>query len=171
MMLLLFVEDDDKSIRQVLNKVKAEHSDIECEVKGFEEAIEWIERHSPDIVSLDLFAGLASLEADVVGQEIYELIWKHHFCPIIVYSAQPDAHEEQRPSHPFLTTIKKGKGSPDRFSEAVNGFRPHVDALREAEAQVRREFVIAMRDLAPDVFEQVEDVRRAAEFSLPPIVV
>ena len=88
-MKLLFVEDDPRSIAQVRKKVEEEYRDIECEVKGFAEAADWISRQLPDIVSLDLLAPGLSGEMEVAGQEVYDCIWKERFCPIIVYSAQP----------------------------------------------------------------------------------
>ncbi len=156
-MLLLFVEDDERAIRHARERVETEHADVDCVVKDFEDARGWIENNSPDIVSLDLLSGGSSGDAEVAGQGVYDLIWQNHFCPIIVYSAQPDAEEQRRPEHPFLTTVQKGTGSPARFSDAVTDFRPHVDALREAESLVRREFTVAMRDIAPRVFEQVDE--------------
>ncbi len=156
MIQLLFVEDDERAIQHARRKVEDQHQDISCVVKNFDDAGSWIAANSPDIISLDLLNGGLSGEASVSGQAIYESIWQDHFCPVIIYSAQPDAKEDERPNHPFLETIKKGTGSPDRFSQAVNAFRPHIDALRVAETQVRREFSIAMRELAPSVFEQVE---------------
>ena len=156
MIQLLFVEDDERAIRHARQRVLDEHQDVNCVVKHFDEANDWIAENPPDIVSLDLLNDGLSGEAQVAGHAIYEHIWQDHFCPVIIYSAQPDAEEEGRPPHPFLATIQKGKGSPEQFSQAVNSFRPHVDAIRIAETQVRREFTVAMRDLAPIVFDQVE---------------
>lgn len=156
MIQLLFVEDDERAIRHARRKVEELHNDVECEVKSFQEAPGWIAENPPDIVSLDLVLDGLSGEAQIAGQPIYESIWDNHFCPIIIYSAQPEAEEDNRPAHPFLTTIKKGTGSPSQFSSAVDAFRPHIDALRTAEQQVRREFTIAMRDLAPSIFSQVD---------------
>ncbi|WP_339726832.1 hypothetical protein [uncultured Gimesia sp.] len=157
MIKLLFVEDDERAIRHARSRVLEEHQDVICDVQNFGDVEDWLTKNTPDIISLDLLLGGLSGEAEVAGQEVYNLIWKSHFCPIIVYSAQPDAQETERPPHPFLRTIKKGKGSPEAFSAAVNDFRPHVDTLRDAEQQVRHEFSVAMRDLAPSVFENISD--------------
>lgn len=157
-MLLLFVEDDERTIAPVRKRVEKEHDDIVCEVKNFKEASQWLVHNSPDIISLDLLNGGLSGEPDVAGQTVYNQVWDEHFCPVIVYSAQPDAREDERQKdHPFLKTVKKGRGSPDEFSTAVNGFRPQVDALRIAQRQVQREFTFAMRKVAPLVFGSVAD--------------
>lgn len=141
-MKLLFVEDDSRSVAQVRKKVEREHSDVECVVMGFAEAKEWISQQLPDIVSLDLLSPGLSGEPEVAGQEIFDSIWKERFCPIIVYSARPDADAEKRPAHPFVKSIKKGRGSPEEFAAAINDFRPHVEAIRDAEATVRKEFAL-----------------------------
>ncbi len=152
-MKLLFVEDDSRSVAQVRKKVEREHSDVECVVMGFAEAKEWISQQLPDIVSLDLLSPGLSGEPEVAGQEIFDSIWKERFCPIIVYSARPDADAEKRPAHPFVKSIKKGRGSPEEFAAAINDFRPHVEAIRDAEATVRKEFALALREVAPYAFD------------------
>jgi len=157
MIKLLFVEDNEASVRDAIKHVEKDHKDVECVLKDFDDAKEWMKNHSPDIVSLDVVLDGMSAEARLAGQPIYDMIWKDRFCPIIVYSAQPHELEIENASHPFLKQLKKGSGSPAKFSKTVGEFRPHVDALREAELQVRREFTVAMRDLAPSVFEQVSD--------------
>src|SRR3972149_3874317 len=147
-MKLLFVEDDPRSVAQVKKIVEEEHSDIECEVKGFAEAADWISRQFPDIVSLDLLSVGLSGETLVPGQEIYDSIWKERFCPIILHSAQPEVEAEKRAAHPFVRSIKKGRGSPRKFAAAINDFRPYVEAIREAEGKVRKEFAFALRVVA-----------------------
>ena len=134
-MKLLFVENQPEIIEPVRKMLKQEHSDIECVVTGFAEAKDWISQNHPDIVSLDLLIGELSGEPEVAGQEIFESIWKERFCPIIILSARPDADAENRPEHPFVRHIKKGRNSPKKFTAAVNEFRPHVEAIREAEGE------------------------------------
>lgn len=154
---LLFVEDDKRAISHARQRVEDQHDDVNCEVKHFDEATDWIARNPPDIISLDLMNDGLSGEATVAGQAMYEQIWKDYFCPVIIYSAQTDAKEESRPPHPFLATIQKGSGSPAKFAKAVNEFRPHVEAIRNAKTQVRREFAVAMQTVAPFVFDNVTD--------------
>jgi len=155
-MILLFVEDDPRSIAHAMRKVNEEHPDIKCVVKGFAEAADWISQQPPDIVSLDVFEGPPA-ENVRTGQGVYDWIWKERFCPIIVYSAQPDDGIEMRASHPFVRPIMKGTGSPQRFVAAVNDLRPHVEAIREAESTVRKEFALALREVAPYAFDVFSD--------------
>jgi len=97
---------------------------------------------------------------EVPGQEVYDWIWRERFCPIIVYSAQPDASADKRAVHPFVRNIKKGRGSPRQFAAAVNDFRPHVRAIREAESNVQREFAVALREVAPYAFDVFSDAQQ-----------
>ena len=159
-MSLLFVEDKPDSIANAKKKVEEQHPDVQCKVMmSFDEAIEYIRNQTPDIVSLDLIAYDLSGDREVAGQEVYDIIWQERFCPIIVYSAEPYALSEIQPN-PFVKIIKKGRGSPQRFAKAIAEFRPHVKALREAEAIVRREFAIALREVASysfNVFSEPEE--------------
>ena len=157
-MKLLFVEDEPASVAQVKKKVEEEHPDIECEVKGFGEAPEWIAKNSPDIVSLDLVLDDSGDKA-IEGQKTYDFIWKERFCPIIVYSAQPELDAEKR-ADPFVKSIKKGRGSPQKFAAAINELRPHAEAIREVEAKVRREFAVALKVVAPYAFEVFPDAKQ-----------
>ena len=143
-MKLLFVENQPESVEPVKRMLEKEYPDIECEIKGFAEAKDWISQHYPDIVSLDLLIGELSGEPEVAGQEVFDSIWRERFCPIIVYSAHPDRGAESRPTHPFVKSITKGKDSPKEFAAAIDEFRPHVDAIREAEGKIRKEFAFAL---------------------------
>lgn len=156
-MILLFVEDEPDSIAHVKKTVEDEHPDIECVVKNFAEASEWIAEQPPDIVSLDLVLEGLSGEREVAGQAVFDKIWAEKFCPIIIYSAQPDAAAEDRPDHPFVKSVKKGRSSPKLFAAAIADLRPHVQAVREAEARIRREFAVALREVAPYAFEVFSD--------------
>jgi CheY-like chemotaxis protein len=156
-MKLLFIENQPDSIAQIKKMVQSEHSDIECVVKGFDEAKEWISQQYPDIVSLDLLSGELSGEVEVAGQPVYDWIWSERFCPIIVYSAQPDAIAEMPANHPFIRTIQKGAGSPQKFVAALNELLPHAEAIRETESWVRKEFAFALREVAPYAFAIFSD--------------
>ena len=155
-MLLLFIEDNESSVQPVINRLQGEQTDVECIVKDFGDASVWLGTNRPDVVSLDMVLDGSSGDARLAGQPIHDHIWQNNFCPIIVYSAQPEEFTAEDGSHPFVRLLKKGKGSPAQFAKIINEFRPHVNALRTAETQVRREFAVAMRDFAPKVFEQIE---------------
>lgn len=157
MLKLLFVEDDPDAVKPVLNLIKREKREVQYQVVKFKEAEGKIASLLPDIVILDILNGGASTEAEPGGLNTREFIWNEHFCPIVVYSARPDIHDDTYEQHPFVKSIQKGKGSPERVLKAVDELRPQIDALHKAEESVRHSFSCAMRDVAPYAFEAFSD--------------
>lgn len=159
---LLFIEDERESIEPVLNLL-ARSSDYESEVKCFAQARDALEKMTitPDVIVLDLLEQGTSPEPGAPGLETFKWIWESRFCPIIVYSAQPDLINEE--DHPFVKKVKKGRGSPDEVASTLREFAPHVEALHEAEKSIRQEFAFALREVAPyafDVFPETEPSKR-----------
>lgn len=166
MLKLLFIEDEPDAVDPVVNLIKREEADMECEVSGFSEAEDKIASLRPDIVVLDLLVGGASQEPEPEGLKTRDFIWKHHFCPIVVYSARPDIHDEKNEPHPFVTSIKKGKDSPGKVLRALKEFRPQVEALHGAEEQIQQSFALALREVAPDAFRFFDDIDRRKDVIL-----
>ena len=163
MLRLLFIEDEPEAIEPVQRSIEQKDKDIQIDVVGFEEANSKIASFLPDIVVLDLLADGASAESEIRGLNIHDFIWDQHFCPIIVYSAEPSIYEDEYDSHPFVKSIQKGRGSPQKVLDAVDELRPHVAALKGAESDIRRSFSCAMRDVAPYAFEAFIDADRRME--------
>jgi hypothetical protein len=157
MLRLLFIEDEPSSVESAVNRLgKGGH---ECTIIGFSQAESTISTMKPDMVILDLLEGGPTPEPEVRGREVYDFIWRNRFCPIVVYSAQPDALAGG--PHPFVQVVQKGSGSDIRLESVVGELRPHVDALRDVEVQIYREFTLALREVAPHAFRVFPDsVRR-----------
>ena len=155
MLKILFVEDDVDSIRLVRKLIK-DREIAETEVSGFEEAENRIVEYRPDIVILDIFNGLPA-EGVARGLRTRKFIWNRHFCPIVVYSAEPDVHDNKHEPHPFVEGVKKGAGSPKKVLAVLDKFRPHIDALNKAEESIRNSFFYAMRDVAPYAHQAFSD--------------
>ena len=157
MLKLLFIEDELNAVKPVQNLIKRENRDMHYKESGFEDAKDKIASFRPHIVILDLLVNGASVDPEPGGLGTYDFIWDKHFCPIVVYSAQPDIHRERYESHPFVKTIQKGAGSPRRVLKALDELRSHVEALREAEKHIQYSFSLAMRDVAPYAFKAFSD--------------
>lgn len=147
---LLFVEDDRDSIEPVLALVKHEPG-MEADVCEFDDATERIQSIQPDIVILDLLIG-SGLEP--VGLDVRQFVWDSRFCPIVVYSARPDLHEEQHEHHPFVECVQKGRDGARNVLRALREFIGHVDVLKQTEEDVRQSFASVMRDVAPHAVEE-----------------
>jgi len=157
MLKLLFIEDEPSGVQPLLNLIDRERAHMQYEVAGFGEAEDKIASLRPDIVILDLLVGGASPEPEVEGLKTRDFIWDQRFCPIVVYSARPDIHDEKYKPHPFVKSIQKGKNSAREVLEALRELRPQVQALHEAEGHILQSFASALRDVAPDAFRFLDD--------------
>lgn len=147
-MKVLFVDDDRDSIESVEEELDG-IKDIRHKWTSFSEVESRIEAFRPDVIILDLFIG-GPQEEQAAGRDTLSIVWHDHFCPVVVYSADPsiiDDNDLYR-EHPFIKTIKKGSGSEERAVAAIRGFRPVVDRLRSVQEEARKEFSIALRDVA-----------------------
>lgn len=165
MLKLLFIEDEPDAIKPLQNLIEREKIDMQHDVCEFaDEAAEKIKSIQPDIVILDLLFPGDSSDREAKGMNVHDFIWDEHFCPIIVYSAQPEIHKGEYESHPFVRYIQKGSGSPLKVMEVLDKLRPHVEALKEAKEVVRGSFSLAMRDIAPYAFKAFSnDAQRIEE--------
>ena len=157
MLKLLFIEDDPDAVKPVQNLIKKQKEEVQWEVCEFEDAKDRIASFRPDIVILDLLVVSDSEEPKPRGLSTRDFIWNKHFCPIVVYSAQPDIHDREHEQHPFVKSIQKGSGSPWEVLKALDELRPQIDALKKAEVFIRYSFSCAMRDVAPYAFETFSD--------------
>lgn len=160
MLKLLFVEDQPSTIETVVSLIKRKNPDVNFEISGFGDAVSRIASFRPDIVILDLLVDGASPEPEPEGLKTRDFIWERHFCPVIVYSARPDIHDEKYQSHPFMKSVQKGKDSPPKVLAALAELHPQVEALQVAEKSIRQSFALAMRDVAPDAFRFFGDSYR-----------
>ncbi len=156
MLKLLFIEDDRKVIEPARKLTKDKIENVRQKVSDFDDAKKKLLSFRPDIVILDLFVGNVFSEGEREGWNTLDIIWKKHFCPIVVYSGLPDIPEKYE-RHPFVKSIKKGSGSEQKVLDAIREFLPHVDTLKEAERDIRRSFSKAMRDVARYAFEAFRD--------------
>ncbi len=160
MLKLLFIEDEPSDVEPVVKLIEREQADMQYEVSGFDEAEDKIASFRPDIVILDLLVGGASPEPEPEGLNTRDFIWNQHFCPIVIYSAMPDIHDERYESHPFVKSVQKGRDSPRKVLEALGDLLPQVEALHGAEEHIQQSFALAMRDVAPNAFRFFDDAER-----------
>jgi hypothetical protein len=151
-MKLLFIDDQPDSIDPAVRALNA--AGEECKVVGFGDTETTIDSFRPDIVILDLLEGPPA-EEKATGLEDYDVGWNERFCPLVVYSAQPEIATEQHPPHPFIKSAQKGRDLA-QLTNAIDALRPNVDSLRDAEKYIRKQFDIALRDVAPYAFEAFE---------------
>jgi CTP synthase len=150
---LLFIEDEPESIQPVIKSLKKRSSNYNCTFESFAGARKAIEVFAPDIVVLDILVEGASPGSSTPGESMYDWLWASRFCPIIVYSAQPEIISETHKGHPFVKFVKKGKKSVAEIMSVLAELQPQVEAVYESEKQIRQAFALALREVAPYAFE------------------
>ena len=123
---------------------------MQVQTFGFDEGQQAIRSIRPNIVVLDLWEGKPS-ENKNRGSEHLQYVWEQQFCPVIIHSAESGRTAGTHRMNSFAR-LTKGQHSPQKVLDAIRELRPHVQALKEAEDDVRDSFSIAMRDVAPSEF-------------------
>lgn len=154
MLSIIFIEDEKSSIAPVLRLIREEEPDIDVRIFGLDEGQQAIRSVRPDIVVLDLWEGDPSDNRNK-GSEHLGYVWEQQFCPVIIHSANPDVPPQHK--NAFVREVTKGQRSPQEVLDAIRELRPHVQALKEAESDIRDSFSIAMRDVAPSTFDIFTD--------------
>lgn len=162
-MLALFIEDEPNNVEVVRMYIQEEMPNTTTSVVEFDDARDAVINLQPDIVVLDILrGGYQSVQAPD-GLNVREFIWNARFCPIVVYSAQPELHDQQYGGHPFVKSVRKGSGSEDLVIQAFNELRDVTESIRSTEAEIRRQLGVAMRETAIIAAENVTDVEHLAE--------
>ncbi|MFC1462717.1 response regulator [Verrucomicrobiota bacterium] len=151
MLKILFVEDEPAHVQPVINSLDRDGG-FETVVKDFRNAKSTIKKMAPDIIILDLLAGDAA-DPNIPGLKTYDWIWQERFCPLVIYSARPEAFTDERDSHPFVRVVQKGSKSVQQIKKAISGLQPHIEAVADTESYVRKELAFALRYVAPYAFE------------------
>lgn len=163
MIKVLIIDDQEESIRDIRNRLNAEQS-VTAKWCGFEQAKDEIRLFLPNVVVLDILTdtpdGQSSVEESSV---IRDYIWNSRFCPVIVYSAQPERFPENDLKHPFVRAVKKGSYSVDGLVKKLNDIKPHVSALADMEDSIRARLADAMQHVAPYAVEAHTDPNEVRE--------
>lgn len=157
-MKILFIDDDEDSIAPACELIEEQmESRPSVEFAEFADATSHLTGFQPDIVVLDIFLGPMH-EQDDEGLKIEDFIWESCFCPVIVYSADP---ERLKKEHRLIRKVKKGDGSPEVVLRAVKELKPIVDTLRQvkqdAKEEVDKAFRLVLREVGEQAFKTFTD--------------
>ena len=165
-MRVLIVDDEENSVAPLVNELN--QRGFSPEVCRFENAEVRLKEFRPGVVVLDLLRG----PSEVVGKATYQHIWETRFCPIIIYSAEPD-QIESAPEHPFITKVQKGRGSESKAADALHDFAEKVRALEGVSEQLDKQLHGVLSEVAPklpkldgDLLARVGRRRLAAAFDI-----
>ena len=146
---VLFIDDNPDSVGPAKRGLEQASYRCACvNFPGFEDAIADFQPH---ITVIDRMKGDAPTHENL-GKCVFEGIWTHRFCPVVIYTAFPDDERDERESHVLVRVVKKGQKL-DEFNRAVQELTPDAQALATAEQHVASQFSVALRDISPYVAE------------------
>lgn len=160
MLKVLLIDDEPTSIETLIEELKSEVGARTRKIEKFTETESGLTDFAPDVVILDIFQGGATAEGDTVGLDKYKFIWDKCFCPIIIYSAQPDDVEGEIEKHPFVRMVQKGIDSEAKVISCVKEFLPHIEALNVVQDEIRQHVNHQLRYIAPVIFDSTEGVEK-----------
>src|SRR6266567_218255 len=100
---ILMIDDQPENVAALRDELTEQIPGCVCDIVGFQDAKDRIESHDPHVVVLDLLQG-SGAEAQPVGLETRDYIWKTKFCPLVLYTAAADLVDPEV-SHPFFCVI------------------------------------------------------------------
>ncbi len=176
-MLTILIIDDDAAAAELAKKsIQKLGGEPRCYICDFENAKDLIIQYRPDIVVLDLLRGPIA-EVETPGMGIREFIWEDHFCPYIVWSAEPWRHDDEYPLHPFAKSVQKGSGAEQKLNQKIQGMRPYIETLKEIDNYIKQQFSLAMQKVSPDILtditpekEQVDAITRVGRRRLAALI-
>jgi hypothetical protein len=162
-MRLLWIEDEPEKIESAIDAVINAGLGIQYRQCGFEQTEQVLLEYLPDLIILDLLAGLPQ---EVEGIKPFDFIWNKRFCPIIIYSAQPELLTDPRCDHPLIRKLQKGSESIGSLKVILREFIPHVEVINDAESYIRQSFALALKDVVPLAFQVVGDAAQRKDIIL-----
>ncbi len=128
--------------------IEQEITEVHVSTHGdFDTAYDHIEAIRPDAIVLDIY--LDPLKEERPGDTIKDRVWEKHFCPIVIYTARPDAeHDDFARKHSLLKVETKGSAQSDsKVIAHLREFQPIVDALNSVRRDVDRALSRSLRDV------------------------
>ena len=177
-MLNILIIDDEADVAELAqNSIQGQDAEVQCYIcTDFGKAKNLIVKHRPDIIILDLLLGPIA-EDKASGLGIREFIWNDHFCPYIVWSAEPWRHDDDYPLHPFAKSVQKGKDSEQKLTQEIQEMKPYVKILKEIDSYIKQQLSFAMRDVSPEILaatpveeEQTDTIRRISRRRLAALI-
>ena len=141
--LVLIVDNDRDSVADLEDRLK-EDSRYVPSVVDFKDATARIRAEQPDIVVADLLDD----QDDEPGNAVVDFVWEKHFCPLVIYSAEPGRAELPGKENPLVVLQQKGRGSDEEAMGKIRDLSPYCSALRRGHEENSRLLAEAMRDAA-----------------------
>ncbi len=130
-MKILIIDDDHDSIRPLIDYFQKRGFEFKQTDFGLYEKT--VGEFRPDIIVLDLMKGSPDPSGEG-GKKEFGDIWKFYFCPVVIYSANPDLLGEV--DLPIVIKIKKGSQSVSEFDGKIKELELYVHTLTEITTEI-----------------------------------
>lgn len=155
-MRVLFIDEDETSVADGMNRLI--ESGYDCQRIDFDKLDERLSTYQPDIIVLDMMNGDAPNDPKGEGGKTsFDKIWNSRFCPIVVYSANPDLIddiESGNANHPLVKKVTKGRDSDEKLKQMINEFKPCIDGMNGIIDNVKTVVHRTLKEVAPHIFTQ-----------------
>lgn len=151
-MRVLIVDDDPSSVSAL--KAELDGRGVQTEICAFEAAPDRIVTWKPCIIVLDVRRGGAA-DAEDAGIGIFDIIWNGRFCPVVVYSAYPEALGN--PGHPCVRFVKKGRRGVEGALLAIEELRNMGESLIRVSESLNNDLREAIKEVARARDDSIED--------------
>ncbi len=167
-MRVLFIDEDEESVADGIARLEeAEH---ECERIDFNDLNKKLLSYLPDIIVLDMMdGGDVSDPEGSGGKTSFDFIWNTKFCPIVVYSANPDLIDGIAPDkskNPLVRKIQKGSGSDENLREEINKLKPCIDGINGIINDVNTTLQVTLKKVATHIVSQggIDEIATAIQY-------
>jgi CTP synthase len=155
-MRVLFIDEDEDSVADGIALL--EELGYNCKRIEFNALNAILPEYQPDIIVLDMMDGGRVRDPDGVGgQTSFNTIWDTKFCPIVVYSANPDLIDDigiEKTKNPLVRKIQKGSGSDENLREEINKLKPCVDGINGIINDVNATLQVTLKKVATHIVSQ-----------------
>lgn len=155
---ILFIDDDSAAIYPA--QALLEEKGYICAHTDFSSSDKAIIKYRPDLVVLDLMKGTVSDDPDGnAGKAAYRDIWTLRFCPVVVYTSNPDliaGDTFEEGGHPLARKVTKGKGSENSVLASVQELEVCVSGVAAIRQDVDSAISHSLRDLARLLYDSTE---------------
>lgn len=152
-MKLLFIEDEYEVAEAAISLLGSDAH--QYDIGDFNSLNEKNMSFLPDIIVLDLMKGGKTVDpTGKEGKSSFDTIWDNRFCPIVIYSANPDLIDDidpEKSKHPLVGKVKKGKNI-EPLQEKIEKFKPCIEGMNKITEDVNKVLHSTLRDIAPKIF-------------------
>lgn len=152
---ILFVDDNEISISSARDYLEEKGHD--CAYSDFNSFD--TNQYEYDIIVIDMMNGSSTDDPQgSAGNNMIQKIWDSCFCPIIIYSANPDLC--QKSEHPFIGKVTKKAGAEQCVEDEISKFFTYLCQRKELKEYIDDVINNTLRDTAPTIFKsetRIED--------------